>query len=182
MAHQPTATVFTIGHPTHPIDKSLTMLRNNHIKQLVDIRTEPCSRHTPQYEQTVFQTSLPAAGVEYIYLKELGGLRPKVKDSVNIGWRSQSFRNYADNMQTPDFAKGLHDLIKMFDQKPTAIMCAEAVPWRSHRSLVGDALLVRGFDVQGIMGVTITKPQQLTQFAVVRGHKITYPASDKSNE
>lgn len=173
-------TIYTIGHSTRPIDEFIEMLKHNGITQLVDIRTIPRSRHNPQYEQTALETSLPKAGIEYIYMKELGGLRPKVKNSVNMGWHNESFRNYADYMQTPEFARGIDTLITLAMPKPTAIMCAEAVPWRCHRSLVADALLARGIEVVDIMSPTASSDHKMTSFAVQRGIDITYPVDTPS--
>lgn len=168
-------TIYTIGHSTRPIEEFIELLKENGVTQLVDIRTIPRSRHNPQYEQTALEQSLPEAHITCTYMPELGGLRPKVKGSVNMGWRNASFRNYADYMQTLEFADGIDKLIMLAKQQPTAIMCAEAVPWRCHRSLVGDALLVRGVDVEDIMSESSTKPHQLTAFAKVDGVRVTYP-------
>lgn len=168
-------TIYTIGHSTRPIEGFISLLKKNGVMRLIDIRTVPRSRHNPQYEQTALETSLPDAGIEYRYMKDLGGLRPKVKDSINMGWHNESFRNYADYMQTDAFAAGIKELIAVAKQSPTAIMCAEAVPWRCHRSLVGDALVARDIEVLDIMSETSTKPHTLTSFAVVDGTKVTYP-------
>lgn len=168
-------TIYTIGHSTRPIDEFIELLNSNGVKQLVDIRTIPRSRHNPQYEQTALQKSLPAAGIKYIYSKNLGGLRPKVKDSVNQGWHNLSFRNYADYMQSDEFKSALDDLIAVAEYKPTAIMCAEAVPWRCHRSLVSDALVVRGITAKEIISDAEPRDHKLTNFAEVSGTEITYP-------
>ena len=167
--------IFTIGHSTRPIEEFVELLKKNGVEQLVDIRTIPRSRHNPQFEQTAMETSLPENGISYEYMKELGGLRSKAKHSVNMGWHNTSFRNYADYMQTETFTAGIEALIKKAKEKPTAIMCAEAVPWRCHRSLVGDALVVRDIRVRDIMNETSTKDHTLTSFAKVEGTKITYP-------
>lgn len=172
-------TVCTVGHSTHPIDEFLRILEANGIKRLVDIRTVPRSRHNPQFEQAALRDAVVARGIAYSYCKDLGGLRPKAKESVSNGWRNQSFRNYADYMQTAQFATAVEELVVLANEAPVAIMCAEAVPWRCHRSLVGDALLVRGIEVVDIMSVTNTKPHTLTSFAVVDGTRITYPAQDQ---
>lgn len=169
-------TVWTIGHSTHPIEEFVAILNAHAIGQLVDIRTVPRSRHNPQFEQAALRDALAERGIAYRYCKDLGGLRPKAKESVNPGWRNQSFRNYADYMQTAPFASAVDALVILAAEAPTAIMCAEAVPWRCHRSLVGDALLVRGIEVVDIMGATNAKPHTLTSFAVVDGTSITYPA------
>lgn len=172
-------TVYTIGHSTHPLEEFLGILRANGIRQLVDIRTVPGSRHNPQFGQKELEQSMNEAGIRYVYKKNLGGLRPKAKESVNKGWRNASFRNYADYMQTDEFANAVEELIQLAKEEPTVIMCAEAVPWRCHRSLVGDALLVRGVCVLDIMSKTKTTPHTLTPFAVQDGTKITYPKDDR---
>lgn len=167
-------TVFTVGHSTRSIEEFIKMLEVNSVKQVVDIRTVPRSRHNPQFEQEALRDSLESARVDYAYMKELGGLRPKSKNSINTGWRNQSFRNYADYMQTEGFTRGVEGLIELAKQKTTAVMCAEAVPWRCHRSLVGDALLIRGVKVRDIMSEKSTKEHTLTSFAVVDGLRIVY--------
>ena len=168
--------IYTIGHSTRPIDEFIDLLQAHAITQLVDIRTIPKSRHNPQYMQDALSQSLAEAGITYSYLKALGGLRKATKDSVNDAWRNASFRNYADYMQTPEFAAGIDELLQIADRGVTAIMCAEAVPWRCHRSLIGDALLVRGVRVLDIMSDDKATPHALTKFAVVEGPRVTYPA------
>jgi uncharacterized protein (DUF488 family) len=175
------STIHTIGHSTRPIDEFIEILRAHGVEQLADIRTVPKSRHNPQFAQDALSVSLTDAGIAYVYLKDLGGLRPKQANSVNAGWRNQSFRNYADYMQTETFTNAVEGLIELAEEAPTAIMCAEAVPWRCHRSLVGDALLVRGFEVLDIMSLTSAKPHKLTPFAVVDGLTITYPQDDEAS-
>lgn len=150
------------------------MLRANQVTQLVDIRSIPRSRHNPQYEQTALEKNLPKHDIDYVYMKDLVGLRPKSKESINLGWRNESFRNYADYMQTPEFTHGIEHLIEIASQKTTAIMCAEAVPWRCHRSLVADALLVRGIEVVDIMNEKTVTPHRRTPFAVVDGTTVVY--------
>lgn len=151
------------------------MLEAHQIQRVVDIRTIPRSRFNPQFNTDALRNSLSEAGIEYIWMKELGGLRHAKKDSVNTGWKNASFRGYADYMQTPEFAEGIASLIKIAEEKRTAIMCAEAVPWRCHRSLVADALVARGIEVQHIMSATRAQPHETTSFARVRGTEITYP-------
>ena len=175
-------TVYTIGHSTRPINEFTEILHKNKVTQLVDIRTIPRSRHNPQYEQTALKVSLPAAGIQYVYAKDLGGLRPAIQDSHNQAWRNKSFRNYADYMQTTQFKQALRELIDLAKQQPVVIMCAEALPWRCHRSLVGDALLVRGSLVKDIMNLSSTQPHKLTSFAVVSGEDVTYPAVPNSKD
>ncbi len=169
------AAIYTIGHSTRPIADFLAMLHAFGIATLVDIRTVPKSRHNPQFGQEALTEALEADGVSYRYMKALGGLRKPWPDSPNAGWRNESFRGYADHMQTPDFEAALADLIALSQNTRLAIMCAEAVPWRCHRSLVADALSVRGVPVEHIMGVGKSSPHKLTRFAHVEGARITYP-------
>ena len=175
-------TIFTIGHSTRPIEEFIGMLQAHGIQQLVDVRTIPKSRRVPQFNQDALAAKLEAAGIRYVHLKELGGLRHAKKDSINLGWRNASFRGYADYMGTEEFRAALGRLQELAQTKRTAIMCAEAVPWRCHRSLIGDALLVRGVRVEDIFSATSRRPHEMTPFARVRGTEVTYPAiDDKTN-
>jgi|SRR5579872_6431420 len=151
------------------------MLEAHNVEQLVDIRTMPRSRTNPQFNREALPKSLEPAGIAYLHMPSLGGLRRPRPDSVNSGWRNSSFRGYADYMQTPDFAAALEELIRLSGAKQTAIMCAEAVPWRCHRSLVGDALTARGITVEDILTATRRQPHQLTPFARVEGTRVWYP-------
>src|SRR5271166_6633297 len=154
----------TIGHSTRPIDEFIRLLQAHGIDQLVDIRTIPKSRHNPQFNRETLDGSLKSAGIRYHHMPILGGLRHARKDSVNTAWRNASFRGYADYMQTTEFEEGLQHLVELASMAPTAIMCAEAVPWRCHRSLVADALVARGIDVQHIHSATQVLPHSLTPF------------------
>jgi uncharacterized protein (DUF488 family) len=174
--------VYTIGHSSRPIDEFIDLLRRNGVTLLADIRTIPKSRHNPQYWQDALRESIAGAGIAYTYLPGLGGRRRAAKDSVNIAWRNASFRGYADHMQSEEFAAALSSLIALSQEHVTAIMCAEAVPWRCHRSLVGDALVVRGINVIDIMSATSNRPHTLTAWAHVDGTTITYPAEDVIRE
>lgn len=167
--------VFTIGHSTHPADEFIRMLRANGVELVIDVRTVPGSRHNPQFGEKELETWLPDAGIGYRRMKELGGLRRTSKESANGGWRNASFRGFADYMQTPEFAAGVDGLIAAAREQAVAIMCAEAVPWRCHRSLIGDALLARGGRVLDIMTEKSTKPHVLTSFAKVEGTRVWYP-------
>ncbi|MEO7904196.1 MAG: DUF488 domain-containing protein [Candidatus Saccharimonadales bacterium] len=169
-------TIFTVGHSTHPIDEFIELLRAHGVTQLIDIRTVPKSRHNPQFMQDSLEKTMPDAAIRYRYMANLGGLRHTTKESINTAWRNASFRGYADYMQTDDFAAGIDELIQYTQGQPTAIMCAEAVPWRCHRSMVGDALVVRGgVQVRDIMTPTSAKPHTLTSFASVDGNRVFYP-------
>lgn len=168
-------TIYTIGHSTRPADEFTRILHTYGIELLADIRTVPRSRKNPQYDQEELKRLLRGARISYRHLAGLGGLRHAHKDSPNAGWRNASFRGYADYMQTPEFARAVEELIGMAEERTTAIMCAEAVPWRCHRSLVGDALLVRGVDVQDIFSETQARAHKMTPWAKVKGVEITYP-------
>ena len=173
-------TVFTIGHSTRPIDEFIGLLRANRVKQLIDIRTIPKSRWNPQFNREALAESLRAARIRYVHMKDLGGLRRARRDSINLGWRNVNFRGYADYMQTPEFTGALERAIEIAKERPTALMCAEAVPWRCHRSLVADALMVRGVRVDEIVSAAAPKEHTLTPFARVEGTRITYPADQRS--
>ena len=167
--------IFTVGHSTRTAEEFIALLRAHAIEQLVDVRTIPRSRHNPQFAGDALSRSLHDVGIRYQHIKSLGGLRHARRDSVNTGWRNTSFRGYADYMQTSEFEQALDDLIALARERRTAIMCAEAVPWRCHRSLIADALLVRGIDAEEIASNTSTRRHTLTSFAQVDGTRIVYP-------
>jgi uncharacterized protein (DUF488 family) len=179
-AHKPSKgqkqTIFTIGHSTRTFNQFLELLQAHGVERVIDIRTIPRSRRNPQYSLDTLGPALEAAGIKYVHLKELGGLRRPKPDSRNVGWRNASFRGYADYMATPEFEIALSHAIKLSQVKPSALMCAEAVPWRCHRSLVGDALAARKFTVKHIMSAKLANGHELTPFAQVRGEKVTYPS------
>lgn len=167
--------VWTIGHSTRSLEEFIALLRENGVQRLVDVRTMPRSHHNPQFNTQTLAKSLNADGIAYTHIPALGGLRHARKDSSNTGWRNASFRGYADYMQTQEFAQGLDELLALAARETTAVMCAEAVPWRCHRSLIADALTVRGIEVRHIMGPGKWQPHKLTGFAHVEGVRITYP-------
>jgi len=169
--------IATVGHSTHPIEEFAGILQAHGIRQLVDVRTMPRSRRVPQFNKENLAASLQAANILYRHMPGLGGLRHPKRDSTNTGWRNASFRGYADYMQTPEFRENLEELIELAAQSPTAIMCAEAVPWQCHRSLIADALMARGISVTEILSAKQSRPHTLTQFARVSGMKVTYPAA-----
>lgn len=178
--HGPDGTVFTVGHSTRPIAAFIALLQACRIRQLADIRTIPRSRHNPQFNAEALGAALTAAGIDYVPMPQLGGLRHARKDSRNTGWRNASFRGYADYMQTPAFAEALDELVHMSRSNRVAIMCAEAVPWRCHRSLVADALVARGIPVVEILSEKGHRMHALTPFAKVEGTHVTYPPRDGS--
>jgi uncharacterized protein (DUF488 family) len=167
--------VLTIGHSTRPIEVFLALLTAHGVQVLGDVRTVPRSRHNPQFEQTALAASLAAAGIEYRHWPALGGLRKPRPDSTNTAWKNANFRGYADYMQTPAFEQALDDLITLSADRVVAIMCAEAVPWRCHRSLVADALLARGLEPREIVSARATRAHKLTGWARVSDGRVTYP-------
>ena len=169
--------ILTIGHSTHPIEEFLALLRAHGIEQLIDIRTIPKSRRNPHFNREELAAALKAAHIRCQHIPGLGGLRHPRKDSTNTAWKNASFRGYADYMQTPQFDESLRTLIETASQHRTTIMCAEAVPWRCHRSLVADALTARGIPVEHIMSETASKPHAYTPFARIEGETVTYPGS-----
>jgi uncharacterized protein (DUF488 family) len=173
-------TICTIGHSNRSIEDFIALLRQNGIACLLDIRTVPKSRYNPQFGQDELAASLAEAGIEYRYLPGLGGLRRPRQDSPNAGWHNESFRGYADYMQTDEFAANVDGVVELGKATPCALMCAEAVPWRCHRSLVGDALLVRGVQVDDIIDARQRRPHRLTPFARIDGVRITYPPQQGS--
>ena len=167
--------IFTIGHSTRPIEEFTELLGANGVEQLIDIRSVPRSRRNPQFNLDMLPDTLARAGIGYLHMPELGGLRHPHRDSPNGAWRNDSFRGYADYMQTPEFAAAIEKLIELAKEKQTAIMCAEAVPWRCHRSLVGDALAARGIAVEDIIKGARRQAHKLTPFAQVEGTRVWYP-------
>jgi len=173
---EPSPIVLTIGHSTRTLEEFIALLRFHEATRVVDVRTVPRSRHNPQFDEASLPGSLKEAGFGYVHIPGLGGLRHAMRDSLNLGWRNASFRGYADYMQTPEFERNLGELIQLANQERIVLMCAEAVPWRCHRSLIADALLVRGICTEDIMGPNRLQVHTLTSFAHVQGSAITYPA------
>lgn len=168
-------TVYTIGHSTRSAEAFVALIAAHGVRCLADVRTVARSRHNPQFNEDALAATLSANGIRYVRMAGLGGFRRASAGSRNTGWRNASFRGYADYMQTPAFAENLDALIALARECSVAIMCAEAVPWRCHRSLVADALLVRGIAAEEIASETKTTPHRLTPFARVRGTAIDYP-------
>jgi uncharacterized protein (DUF488 family) len=168
-------TVLTIGHSTRTLGTFIEMLRAHGVKRLADVRTIPRSRHNPQFNRDTLPEALQLTGIAYTHMEQLGGLRHARPDSSNTGWRNSSFRGFADYMQSSEFEAGLEALIQLAAREQTVIMCAETVPWRCHRSLIADALKVRGVQVEHIMSTSRTQPHLLTPFAKISGIHITYP-------
>jgi len=169
--------IFTIGHSTRSIEEFTDLLKTCNIKEVVDVRSIPKSRHNPQFNEETLRQSLQLAHIRYRNLEKLGGLRHSKNDSINLGWHNVSFRGFADYMATPEFSEGLEVLIKIASKRETAIMCAEAVPWRCHRSLIADALTKKGWLVRDIMSRTSVTKHRLTHFLRVRKGLLVYPES-----
>ena len=167
--------LWTVGHSTRSIDELIDLLRVHAIALLVDVRRYPASRRHPHFNEAALAESLMAAGIAYQHLPELGGRRSAHPNSVNLGWRSAGFRGYADYMQTDEFWRALEELVAYGKKRPAAIMCAEAVPWRCHRSLIADALVSRSWTVQHILTTAEAQPHQLTAFAKIQNGVLTYP-------
>lgn len=170
--------IYTIGHSTRSIEELISLLKAHGIQCVIDIRTIPKSRHNPQFNKDDLKESLKKEKIGYRHLKELGGLRHANKDSVNTGWINASFRGFADYMQTPSFQKGLEKLEKIADKKACALMCAEAVPWRCHRSLIADALTVKKWKVFHIQSKKTAKLHKRTLFLRIKKGMLVYLADD----
>lgn len=175
-------TIYTIGHSTHSIEEFIALLQATGIKVLVDVRTVPRSRHNPQFEKNALRTSLSEEEIGYTHMAGLGGLRRPRKDSPNNGWRNESFRGYADYMQTDAFHTALNELQELAQQHTTVIMCAEAVPWRCHRSLIADALSVQGWQVLDVISGKAATEHKLTPFLKVEDGRMMYPEVEGQEE
>jgi uncharacterized protein (DUF488 family) len=169
-------TIFSVGHSTRDIQEFVQLLKAYGIETVVDVRKIAKSRRNPQFNESELSQSLRAQGIAYLRMEGLGGLRHTTKISVNTAWENLSFRGYADYMQTPQFIDSIEQLVKVATETQTVLMCAEAVPWRCHRSLIGDALLIRNIPVVDIMSEKSSRPHKLTPFAHVEGTTIIYPA------
>ncbi len=167
--------IYTVGHSTRSIEEFIALLQANRIEIVIDVRRIAQSRRNPQFGESALCESLKERGIMYKRMEGLGGLRHTSDSSANKAWKNLSFRGYADYMQTPEFSESIGELIETGREKRTAIMCAEAVPWRCHRSLISDALVVRGVRVADIISAKENRFHELTSFARVEGKSITYP-------
>ncbi len=179
LAKEPELTILTIGHSTRTLDEFVGMLEAYGVTLVVDVRTVPRSRHNPQFNKETLPTSLKKYGIKYIHMPDIGGLRRPKHDSENLAWRNNSFRGYADYMQTKEFTDNLLKIIALARENRLALMCAEALPWRCHRSLISDALVVRHVKLEHIISATSLINHQLNEMAHVEGTKITYPLFTK---
>lgn len=172
--------MLTIGHSNRPLDRFLDLLTAHGVERLVDIRTIPRSRYNPQFNKDALPESLRPIGIDYVHMPGLGGMRRPNADSINTGWRNPQFRGYADYMQTPEFRHNIDALLKLDRERRVAIMCAEALPWRCHRSLVSDALTARGIPVLHIMSAAHAEPHKMTAFGQIDGTIVKYPSETPS--
>ena len=177
-----TSTVWTIGHSTRTLDEFLGLLRENGIEALADVRRFAGSRKYPHFNPEPLRDAFTRIGVEYVPLSELGGRRHPRPDSRNTSWRNEAFRGYADYMETPEFRVGIERLLELARRKRTAIMCAEAVWWRCHRSLIADWLKVHGDDVRHIMAAGKIENHPYTSAASVRNGVLSYVPDDLLRE
>ena len=167
--------ILTVGHSNRSLPDFITLLQAHGVTQLVDVRTVPRSRHNPQFNQDTLPVALQAVGIGYVHQPGLGGLRHPRPESLNTGWRHASFRGFADYRQTPAFAAALDTLFQQAPSPRVAVMCAEAVPWRCHRSLIADALSVRGIPVEHRLSLHQRQGHRLTPWAQVDGIRLSYP-------
>jgi uncharacterized protein (DUF488 family) len=167
--------VLTVGHSNRSLEEFLQLMRAHRVTSIVDVRKMPGSRHNPQFNRDTLSDALKPAGISYTHVPALGGLRRRRADSPNTGWKNASFQAYADYMLTPEFEQGLQELLDRAHGERLALMCAEAVPWRCHRSLIADALVVRGVAVDHILSASRTQPHALRSWAVVQESHIIYP-------
>ena len=175
--------IFTVGHSTRTIEEFVEILRGASVTQLVDIRTHPRSRTNPQYNLDTFPDALAPYQIGYVYLKDLGGRRPRqptVDPTINGFWQNQSFHNYADYAMTESFQTGLGELLALSAEKSSAIMCSEAVWWRCHRRIVADYLLNEGCAVYHLMGVGRVEPAKTTPAAQPDESYLVYPEESLS--
>ena len=171
----PAPHVLTVGHSARSLEDFLALLRAHEVDRLIDVRKLPGSNAHPHFNQDVLSAALNEAGIDYVHLPALGGRRRPRSDSPNGGWHNRSFQGYADYMQTDTFEAGLQQVLDAARHQRVALMCAEAVPWRCHRSLIADALTARGIPVEHILSVTRRQPHTLRAFARVHGQRVTYP-------
>ena len=171
---KPKLEIWTIGHSTHPLEEFFETLRSFDIKLLIDVRSFPGSRRYPHFNQQSLKVSLPGAGIEYRHFAELGGRRSVRPDSNNLAWRNNAFRGYADYMESVEFREGVARLLEVASESRTSIMCAEAVWWRCHRSLISDHLKAKGVKVSHIMARGKSEIHPFTSAARIVNGELSY--------
>ena len=172
--------VYTLGHSTLDAAAFLRLVAAHGIEGIADVRRFPASRRHPHFGREALAAALAGAGIAYDWIPELGGRRTPRPDSPNVGWRVEGFRGYADHMDTEEFARGLARLVELAGARRSAIMCAEAVPWRCHRRLIADALVARGIEVRHVTGPTAAESHTPTPFARFDGEHIVYDGAPQS--
>jgi uncharacterized protein (DUF488 family) len=170
--------ILTVGHSSHSLEAFLEILRAHGIARVIDVRRYPASRKWPHFGAGELARSLPAAAIDYAGLPELGGRRKPRPDSPHTAWRQDAFRGYADFMDTPEFAAGLAKVEGLAGENLSALLCAEAVPWRCHRSLVADALVARGWEVEDVISTASSRPHALPKFARAEGTRVIYDVGE----
>ena len=173
-ASDPPRAIFTVGHSSRPIDAFLGILAAHGVRRILDVRRFPASRKWPHFDAAPLARSLATAGIDYVGLPELGGRRKPRPGSPHTAWRVDAFRGYADFMDTPEFAAGLARVEALASERPSALLCAEALPWRCHRSLIADALIARGWNVLEILSASEVRPRRLSAFARLEGTRLVY--------
>ncbi len=174
------AAVWTLGHSNRSLQEFLEILRAHGIERVIDVRRFPASRKWPHFDAAALAASLPAAGIAYVGMPELGGRRRPRADSPHRAWRTEGFRGYADFMDTPEFATALEKLVALARERSSALMCAEALPWRCHRSLIADALMARGREVIEVLSEKEARPRRFPDFARVEGERVIYDRGELS--
>ena len=166
--------VYTVGHSTRSLDELLALLAAHRIAGIADVRRFPASRRHPHFAREALARALAEHDIAYDWLPGLGGRREARPDSPHVAWRSAAFRGYADHMETPEFDQECARLLELAAARPTALLCAEAVPWRCHRQLIADALVARGIEVRHVLGASGTSLHRLTPFARLDGERVVY--------
>ena len=179
MVKEPELIIRTIGHSTRTLEEFVLLLKTYEVTMILDVRSIPRSRHNPQFNKETLPNTLKPHNIKYFHMPDIGGLRRPKQDSVNLAWKSSTFRGYADYMQTKEFTDDLLKIIALAKENRLALMCAEALPWRCHRSLISDALVIRHIKVEHIISPTSCINHQLNEMAQVEGTRITYPLFTK---
>jgi uncharacterized protein (DUF488 family) len=167
-----------VGHSNHPFEKFVGILKAHDVERVLDVRRFPVSRKWPHFDAESLAASLPGAGIEYVGMPELGGRRKPSPDSPHTAWRTDAFRGYADFMDTPEFAESLARVVRLARERRSSLMCAEALPWRCHRSVLADALLARGWEVHEIVNEKDARLRKLPGFARIQGDRVIYDGGE----
>jgi uncharacterized protein (DUF488 family) len=178
---RPVSRIWTVGHSNHPIEEFLDILKAHSVERVLDVRRFPASRKWPHFNMEALAKNLGGAGVDYVGMPDLGGRRKPRADSPHVAWRSDAFRGYADYMDTEEFAGEFARAMSLARENRSALMCAEALPWRCHRSILADAFLARGWDVFEILSEKEARPHGLPDFARQQGERVIYDRPPQSH-